>query len=96
VALAQEPYLTACLEVLRQAVLACRAQNEQKRMSSEETADLMHAVHMVPMFIQYWEVCNVDGLRECFAAYDRKWSPPGEAWLCEVWDRNLRHRQPCS
>jgi hypothetical protein len=86
-ALAPEPYLSACLAVMHRAILDCRARHWGKSMSAEETADLMDAVHNLPWLIQNWERCEVEFLRRDFLqVYDRQWLTDGGFRLCELFD----------
>jgi hypothetical protein len=82
-AVAPEPYLSACLAVLDRAIIHCRAAS----WSPERVADLMDAVHNIPWLIQNWERCDIDFLRTSFLqAYERKWLDKGGLALCRIFD----------
>jgi hypothetical protein len=85
-ALAPEPYLSACLETVRFAVLAARIHCWGESASHEQLADLMDAIHNLPSFVLNWENCHVERLRDELRAYDKKWAE-GKSWLLDVFDR---------
>ena len=81
--IAPEPYLSAYLEVARQAVLMTRSlglENQyslRKRISmkrSEQIADLQDAIHVVLELLNEWERCDEPALRRFLEAYDEKWA----------------------
>ncbi|HEY3804791.1 MAG TPA: hypothetical protein VGL61_19390 [Kofleriaceae bacterium] len=69
-ALAPEPYLSACLEVLRHAIIQARFIAAER---SERLSDLLDAVHNIPDLIQRWEQCDVRLLESFLEAFDDKW-----------------------
>jgi hypothetical protein len=73
--LAPEPQLTACLQVVHRAtVLARFIASKGRGANAEQIADLMDAVHNVPVLVQQWDKCDVALLRSMLDAYDRKWN----------------------
>jgi hypothetical protein len=87
-ALAPEPYLSACLAVLDRAIVACRAFNWSPAASNEHTADLMDAVHNLPWLLLNWERCDVELLRTAFLQpYEEKWQGRGGVALCQIFDK---------
>jgi hypothetical protein len=85
-AIAPEPYLSACLAVMRHAILSARFGHWRQTISHEQTADLMDSIHNLPSLLKCWERCNVEWLREALQGYDRKWATPDEPCLCAVFD----------
>ncbi len=89
-ALAPEPNLRACLEVLRQATLIARCHGwagEKAGLSpaqSKELAKLMDAAHNLPWLAQNWEKCNEDWLRRDLERFDTLF--PGSD-LVGIYDR---------
>jgi hypothetical protein len=84
---APEPYLTACMMVLREATLACRMEGWSGVVSAEHLADLMDAIHNIPDLVQHWERCDVELLRSAFLqAYETKWLGRGGLALCQIFD----------
>jgi len=72
-AIAPEPYLSACLAVLDRTILYCRAAGWSNALSAEHVADLMDAVHNIPGLLQNWERCDVALLRAILDEYEQKW-----------------------
>jgi hypothetical protein len=87
-ALAPEPYLSACLATLREAVLGARFYSWRRSAPPEQIADLMDAIHNIPTLLQNWESCDVEWLRASLEAYDERWAE-GRSWLCAVFDRAI-------
>jgi hypothetical protein len=79
VALAPEPYLSACLEVLRQATIHARLigyGGHSGGLTAEKSdclASLMDAVHNIPDLLQHWEKCDERLLRLFLQEFDEKW-----------------------
>jgi hypothetical protein len=79
VALAPEPYLSACLEVLKHATIHARLiaygghSGGLAAENSDCLADLMDAVHNLPDLLQHWEKCDERLLRSFLRAFDEKW-----------------------
>lgn len=79
VALAPEPHLSACLEVLRQATIHARLigyGGHNGGLTAEKSdclADLMDAVHNLPDLLQNWEKCDERLLRLFLQEFDEKW-----------------------
>ena len=67
--LAPEPHLSACLAVLRRAILIGRKQPTEAEM----IADVMDAVHNIPDLIASWEHCDESRLRGSLEVCDAKW-----------------------
>ncbi|OWK38066.1 hypothetical protein [Fimbriiglobus ruber] len=87
-AVAPEPYLSACVEVLHRASTTCRVWGWSGEVSAEHLADLMDAIHNIPYLVQNWERCDVPFLRESFLlAYQRKWAGRGGIALCDIFDQ---------
>lgn len=78
-ALAPEPYLSACLEVMRQATIHARLiaySGHDAGLTAEQSdclADLMDAVHNLPDLLQRWEACDERLLQSFLEAFDEKW-----------------------
>ena len=92
-AIAPEPFRTACLEVLRYATLEARALAWGKK-EPEQIAALMDAVHNIPHFLANWERCDQKLLRDFLLEYDDKWCQAGGIRLAEVYDDNLSGAPP--
>jgi hypothetical protein len=90
-ALAPEPYLSACLEVLRKATIHARligyAGHDAGLTSTQSDclADLMDAVHNVPDLLKRWEECDERLLRSFLEAFDQKWHEHTSARLLETY-----------
>ncbi|MBL0215086.1 MAG: hypothetical protein IPQ07_14510 [Myxococcales bacterium] len=91
--LAPEPYLSACLEVLRQATIRARFiayGGHQEGLTSEQAdclADLMDAVHNIPELLTRWEDCNEALLQGMLEDFDRKWQGHPSAQLVSAYLR---------
>jgi hypothetical protein len=73
--LAPEPQLTACLQIVyRAAVIARLLGRSAKPADCEQVADLMDAVHNIPVLVRQWDKCDVKLLRAMLGEYDRKWN----------------------
>jgi hypothetical protein len=86
VALAPEPYLSACLVTIREAVLGARFYMWRQSAPPEQIADLMDAIHNIPSLMKDWENCDIERLRDSLEAYDAKWAT-GQSWLLAAFDR---------
>ncbi len=87
VAVAPEPYLSACLTVLYRASIACRVWGWSGQVSAEHLTDLMDAIHNIPDLVREWERCDVEFLRRSFLlAYQEKWAGRGGLALCDIFD----------
>jgi len=96
-AMAPEPYLSACLAVLHRAVLACRASSWGNQWSAEHVADLMDAIHNIPWLLQNWEQCDIEFLRTAFLqAYESKWGDHGGVPLCRIFDQAVAETPPAT
>src|SRR5262245_5837122 len=94
-AVAPEPYLSACLAVLDRAIITCRAGNWSADVPHEHTADLMDAVHTIPWLIRNRERCDVAFLRTAFLqAYEQKWLAQGGLALCKMFDDTVAEQGP--
>ncbi len=87
-ALAPEPYLSACLEVMYKAIIAARVLSWQGAATPEQIADLMDAVHNIPFLIQNWETCDIELLRHFLRFYDDKWAK-APYWLLATFDEAI-------
>ena len=86
--IAPEPYRSAYLSVVRDAITLSRLLARRSQCSfwlrffgrhSEQVADLQDAIHVVVELINEWERCDEKSLREIYlAAYDKKWTGKGE------------------
>lgn len=86
-AVAPEPYLSACMTVLRRSMLNCRAWGWSGEVSAEHIADLMDAVHNIPELVVRWERCDVEFLRTAYLLpYQQKWAERGGLPLCRIFD----------
>src|SRR4051794_4797691 len=85
---APEPYRSACLATLRQAILGCRVLGWSKDAPPEQVAGLMDAVHNLPELMADWERCDVQRLRQDLMRYDRRWAGK-PVWLCKAFDTAL-------
>ncbi len=92
-AVAPEPYLSACLEVLSRAIVWSRAGHESGDIANEQAADLMDAVHNIPWLIHNWEKCDIELLRTAFLrAYEQKWLSRGGLALCQIFDETVAQK----
>ena len=78
VALAPEPFLSACLEVLERAAIEARliaygGRNGLTAEQSERLGDLMDAIHNIPDLLQRWEDCDERLLRLFLQSFAEKW-----------------------
>jgi hypothetical protein len=88
---APEPYLSACVAVLREAMMRARHDGYGKRVDPEQLADLMDAIHNIPEHIQHWDRCDIDLLRTGFLkVYDDKWAARRKFSLCKIFDDAIR------
>lgn len=93
VALAPEPYLTACLEVLKHAAIHARLiayGGHSGGLAAEKSdclADLMDAVHNLPHLLQHWEKCDERLLRLFLEEFDEKWKGHTSAGLLATYLR---------
>lgn len=85
-AVAPEPYLSACMAVLYRASIACRMWGWSGEVSAEHLADLMDAIHNIPDMVREWERCDVEFLRQFLLTYQQKWAGRGGLALCDIFD----------
>ena len=85
-AVAPEPYLSACLDVLDRAILSARVSGWLGQVAPEHLADLMTAVHNIPFLLRNWEKCNLEWQRNGLARYGEKWREHGGMSLVEAFD----------
>jgi hypothetical protein len=85
-AIAPEPYLSACMAVLCRSALASRMWGWSGEVSPEHLADLMDAIHNIPELVRHWELCDLQLLRGTLGDYDRKWAGRGGIALLQVFD----------
>ena len=92
-AVAPEPYLSACLEVLERATIHARYilyGGHSGGLTAEQSdclADLMDAVHNIPGLLNRWEDCNEPLLRTFLAVFDEKWRMRGGIGLLATYVR---------
>ena len=92
-AVAPEPFRTACVEVLHHAACTARGMAWDEKFSTERLRDLMDAVHNIPRLLNDWEHCDVGYLRQRLADYDKRWASKGWPHLTKIFDENVgRHR----
>ena len=88
--IAPEPYLSACMSVVRLAVLHARRMGWSGEVQPDQLADLMDAIHNIPELVQNWETCDVQLMRESFLrAYDSKWAGVTGFSMCDTFDNAL-------
>ena len=93
-AVAPEPYLSAYIEILRMTTLTVRQWGWGNHVTSEHLADLMDAVHVIPDFVQHWEKCDVDDLRNRYLMpYEQKWAGQDGLKLCEIFEEMVANRR---
>jgi hypothetical protein len=85
-AVAPEPYLSACMTVLYRPALACRMWGWSGEVSPEHLADLMDAIHNIPELVRHWERCDIELLRGMLGDYERKWAGRGGLALLQIFD----------
>jgi hypothetical protein len=94
-AMAPEPFLSACLEVLYAAALEARligyagSQNGLSVEDSNRLADLADAVHNIPDLLRSWEDVDEGLLRAMLADFDRKWGEKSTLRLLVAYERQL-------
>jgi hypothetical protein len=94
-AVAPEPYLSACLAVLYRASITCRMWGWSDAVSAEHLADLMDAIHTIPNLVREWERCDVEHLRQSYLmAYQQKWAGRGGLSLCDIFDGIVAAAEP--
>lgn len=93
-----EPYRIACLEVIYRAVLEARAlafcnhrlRFRLRKKPHRRIADLMDAIHNIPIFLMDWSHCKPGLIREylvhCDSRLPSTWGPR----LADVYDEALR------
>ena len=93
---APEPYRTACLKVLFYATIEARSlawgnaaplHDRLSRERQERIADLMDAVHNIPMLLNRWNECDTRMLRTFLRSYDDRWARGGGYRLGDIYDR---------
>jgi hypothetical protein len=94
-ALAPEPYLSACLETLYRAVVEVRVLGATGRahgLAAGDCArldDLMDAVHNLPRLLTRWETVDEQRIRDFLAFYDEKWATLTSFRLLTVYEREV-------
>jgi hypothetical protein len=92
VAVAPEPYLSACLETLYHATLEARMLGMTGKTSGIAAADatrlddLMDAVHSLPRLLTRWEKADERWIRDCLTSYDEKWAAVSSVRLLAVYE----------
>ena len=94
-ALAPEPYLSACLETLYRAVIEARLLGATGRAGGVGAGDcarlddLMDAVHNLPRLLTRWETVDEQQIRDFLATYDEKWASLTSFRLLTVYEREI-------
>jgi hypothetical protein len=89
---APEPYLSACLRVVYSATVEARAlawDGQQSNLTESQIrrlADLMDAVHNIPLLITRWGQCDESLLRGMLRDYDDKWGTESRTRLLTVYE----------
>jgi hypothetical protein len=89
------PLNAACVAVLNHAILLCRLAHREGEMTSEQTEDLMNAIHNIPPMLMRPGYLSHAEIRARLESYDRKWgagtkSWPGAEGLCAIFDSALK------
>lgn len=80
-AFAPDPAMRAALAVLYQAAIDARlmgyegAERGMSARRTEQLADLMDAIHDIPVLLGRWEDCDESLLIAMLEHYDAKWTP---------------------
>lgn len=93
-AVAPEPFRTACVEVLHNAAIKARVMAWDEEFDKEQLRDLMDAVHNIPRWLNNWQRCDVNELRQSLAYYDQQWASKGWPNLTKIFDENVAGTQP--
>jgi hypothetical protein len=94
-ALAPEPYLSACLEVVYRATINARHLGTTGRRSgitpgdAARLDDLMDAVHNLPRLVRRWETVNEGLIRGMLKDFDDRWSEITSFELLPIYERAL-------
>lgn len=86
-AVAPEPYLSACVQVLHRSVLWCRVWGWKGDVPAEHLADLKDAIHHIPELITNWERCDLGLLRGMLGEYEARWIDRGGPALRQIFDK---------
>jgi hypothetical protein len=89
--IAPEPFRTACLEVLHEAIINARAMAGTGNFEKDQLKDLMSAVHNIPHSLNDWERCDQDKLRRSLLWYDGRWAWPN---LTKLYDDSIAGTPP--
>ena len=97
--LAPEPYRSACLAVMRRAIVDARfiawGTSPLPKGRQEQVADLMDAVHNIPYLLNNWERCDQRLLRLFLESYDEKWVREGDGVrLANLYDEYVAGTRP--
>ena len=92
--IAPEPYFTAYLYVMRQAILDLRMWHRyEMTVPPQQVEDLMDAIHNISDLLYCYDRWHVhENVREDLARYDGKWAnPEGETGrsLCQLLERAI-------
>ena len=93
---APDRHLLACMEVLYRAIIEARVlawggHRLRHRLSGQrdrQIADLMDAIHNIPLLAMNWDVCDQQMLRSYLVAYDETWAHRGSS-LVKTYDAVL-------
>lgn len=100
-AVAPQPYLSACLRVLEYAIIEARSlgwaagEGTMAKQGVEQVTGLMDAVHNLPHLIEHWERVDQQWLRNDLRHYDERWGHNSHFRLLEAYEHELK-RDPVS
>jgi hypothetical protein len=61
----------------------------QGTVPAEQLADLMDAIHNIPMLVQHLENCDLEWLKQSLEQYERKWAKSGGPCLRTIYENAL-------
>lgn len=94
-ALAPEPYLSACLETVYFAVTHARHMGVTGRRAGITVGDaarleeLMDAIYKLPRLVRRWEIVNEELIRMMLADFDARWADVTAFELLPIYQRAL-------
>ncbi len=86
--IAPEPYHSALMDVLQEAMICTRAWARAGELQAEQVSDLMDSLHNVPHLLSNWEQCDTHFLKNSFVAYDMRWGAKGLK-LLDIYNASL-------
>lgn len=75
--IAPEPYHSALMGVMQEAMVHVRNDARNGQVTSDQVADLMDSIHNIPHLVEHWEDCDEHYLKNSFVAYDMRWGSKG-------------------